>query len=145
MNKRLILIVLTLVIIGIIMWIFMESEQMKYTTYGLVMSTMVNKQETIIEVSIENTRNHESFRTGDKQIINMVLEEPADMMLKKQNKIPTVDYIITIHTNTNKNYFIMLGKNNLHIWGDDYDGDQYKIVGENKIYQLIETIEIKKF
>ncbi|MDC3425137.1 hypothetical protein NC797_11535 [Aquibacillus sp. 3ASR75-11] len=135
MKKRSIILV-SIIVIGIGTWLFIN-DQMKYTTYGTVISDMVNQEEAITEISIESTRKDNMFRTNNKQIINKIVNEPSQMELKKQNKIPTVDYMITINTDTYKDYLIMLGKNHIQIGTKG----QYKIVKNNNLYQLIENAD----
>ncbi|MDC3413200.1 hypothetical protein [Terrihalobacillus insolitus] len=135
MKKRSIILV-AIIVIGIGTWLFIN-DQMKYTTYGTVISDMVNQEEAITGISIESTRKDNMFRTNNKQIINKIVNEPSQMELKKQNKIPTVDYMITINTDTYKDYLIMLGKNHIQIGTKG----QYKIVKNNNLYQLIENAD----
>ncbi|GGM18494.1 hypothetical protein GCM10011351_00320 [Paraliobacillus quinghaiensis] len=133
MKKNLITI-LALIIFGV--GIFLIYDQLNRTSYQNVMSDMIDESEQIIEITIEDKRNYIETTIEDKELFDDIIEKPKEMQLRKQNDLPSMDYLIIIHTNK-RDYDIGLGKTGIHF---GYAGT-YSVVGENILYNNINQIK----
>ncbi len=122
-NRRLVLITLLIVIVAITISFIVE--QNKYTTYQKVLLEMLGDYEVIQKITIQKKQGeYLSFTTENTQIINSIVKEPSNMVLKKKRETPKVDYFLDIYTN-NSEISIFLGKDNLQIWGSNYNTGEY--------------------
>lgn len=142
--KKIIILITIIIITGIGIFVF---DQMKYTTYEEVISDIetINEADTFRKMIITNPRTDETlddrFCTEDMKLIQKILEKPSDMKLKKHRQDFIYDYSIAIFTNKGTCFF-HVDENNLDTCLGS--GDTYKIIGENKLYQLVEELRNEK-
>ncbi|MFC4403816.1 hypothetical protein [Gracilibacillus xinjiangensis] len=132
MKKRAIALVIP-ILLGIA--IFLVMDQLKYTTYEEVIAEMIHDPKDITKVIIENRRT--KLEITSAELIRKLLKEPADMELKKQDKIPDFDYIVQIHTNYGEVYDVGVGKNGAHF---GYAGS-YTVTNDNRLFHRIDHME----
>ncbi|MFB9974193.1 hypothetical protein FPQ10_06405 [Allobacillus sp. SKP2-8] len=138
--KKKILITMLIVFVAVAWFI---NDQSKYTTYESAISELSIDRKGIVEVEIDDKRNHKLVHSNSQEVIQSIIEKPKKMELKETDKTPSIDYLITIRTSTstysaaNGSYYtIALGKEFVHL-----PDAAYKVVGENKLYDIIENTD----
>ncbi|GGK36234.1 hypothetical protein GCM10010965_31520 [Caldalkalibacillus thermarum] len=141
MKNKKFLIVFLLVILGV--GVFLIVDQMKTTTFGEVLTNLLDEDENITEIYIHYyypPEEEKKMVLNDKDEIDQFIEQSSDMILKPTNKLYDAGYIMFFRTD-NETYAMTLGRNEiLRVSGHVKD---YQIVGENQLIEVIESFDEK--
>ncbi|WP_121639509.1 hypothetical protein [Virgibacillus sp. Bac330] len=132
------LVILLLIIVAV----FFMVAQWRTTTYKEVLTDLISEDEEIRTIDITYYNNSDERVWKDMYLDNndemmKIIEQPADMKLKKTTERGDTEYFITVRT-TKSAYSISIdNKHNLFIEGHKYN---YHIIGDNVLVESIESL-----
>ncbi|SDN85559.1 hypothetical protein [Bacillus sp. OK048] len=139
MNKKFIAIILVL-LVAVAVVSYMSINSSEETTYAGIMGEILGGDtvESIIIKNFENPEPKNHLLIDSKEIIRDIVEQPANMVLKKTDDYPDELYLVSIHTNT-KYVVLTLGENGIIRFNGDLAG-LYSIEGENTLLPILYEI-----
>ncbi|WP_181350739.1 hypothetical protein [Thalassobacillus sp. CUG 92003] len=137
--KRIFGIMSVIVVIGVVVFFMMNRPEK--TTYGDLLHKELTSYDVINEVYIKQVGDEFTTITN-RNDIEKIIENPADMNLKKVDDPPYVQYSVTIRTEEKNDPTIAVGEERIHILGlkneDGSDaGGMYEIEGNNSLLKVI--------
>ncbi|WP_316572054.1 hypothetical protein [Neobacillus sp. YIM B06451] len=119
-------------------------DRAKYTNYKEAVSDMlsdgeqVNKIEILWTIRDDNQGYIQKTATiTNENTIRRILEEPSNMKLKKHDRTPGVEYMLTFYSDS-KTHYIYFGEGDMEI-GNSF----FKVADENLLEKVIKNEDLE--